>query len=71
MTVQEKRRFITELCNNVRDEILQKAENMPEEWNGIELRRYIAERFESCIMRDMMTRKAIRDYNSEVYSRNL
>lgn len=45
MTYDEKRAFITELCNNTRDAIMANADRMPDSWDGIELREYIAERF--------------------------
>lgn len=40
-----KRRFIRELCNRIRDEVSAKVPSMPTEWDGHELRIYLAERF--------------------------
>lgn len=40
-----KRQFITDLCNNLRDRALARAAAFPEEWDGHELRVYLAELF--------------------------
>lgn len=46
MNAAEKQLFIAMLCNRVRDSIIAKIERMPEEWDGHELRRLIADTFE-------------------------
>jgi hypothetical protein len=46
MTRDEKHRFIHDLTEAVTLAIIAKIDDMPEEWDGIELRRYIADRFE-------------------------
>ena len=45
MTAEDKRRFIGELIDAVTITILARVDQMPEEWDGIELRRYIADTF--------------------------
>lgn len=45
-TVEGKRRFIRELCDRIRDDVMRDAEKMPEAWDGHELRRLLADRFE-------------------------
>ena len=70
MTAAQKRRFIRELIGNVRDEIIAKTEKMPEEWNGIELRRFVADKFHDCVGCPMDKRR-LHDYNNEVIVRNL
>ena len=47
MTLEERRRFTVDLIGNVQADILAKLDQMPDEWDGHELRRYIAERFEA------------------------
>jgi hypothetical protein len=44
MTPSEKRRFIRDLCDGLRDTILASVPFMPKEWDGHELREYIAEK---------------------------
>lgn len=45
MTKAGKRKFMRELCRNVLAGALAHVENMPDEWNGVELRYYMADRF--------------------------
>jgi len=45
MDIPNKLRIISELFENVKDDVLRKVKDMPEEWDGIELRWYIAEKF--------------------------
>jgi hypothetical protein len=42
MTPSEKRLFIRDLCNGLRDSVLKAVPHMPAEWDGHELREYIA-----------------------------
>ena len=46
MTKDEKAEFIVNLCNAVRDSVIAKVGNMPEAWDGHELRRMLADQFE-------------------------
>ena len=50
MEKAEKRRFILELINNVQADILANVGKMPEEWDGHELRRYVADKFDESAM---------------------
>lgn len=45
MDIPEKLRFINDLTDNVKMDIIKKVADMPEEWDGIELRWYIAGKF--------------------------
>jgi hypothetical protein len=47
MTKKEKVQFIRELTASVTASIIDKVPQMPDEWDGIELRHYIADRFEA------------------------
>ena len=77
MDRNEKRRFIEDLCADVRDELVKKIPQMPEEWDGLELRELLTQKFaDSCLMtrgpdsrRRFRTR--LRDYRNEVIVRNL
>lgn len=46
MTREEKKRFVKNLCDSVRDTVLESVEKMPDEWDGHEIRAYLAEHFE-------------------------
>ena len=45
MDIPQKLTFIHELIDNVKDEIITKVADMPEEWDGIELRWLVVEKF--------------------------
>jgi hypothetical protein len=71
MTKTEKKRFIRELIRNVSAEIFAKVPEMPEQWDGFELRQFIAEKFSDATYPRMMTGKRKADYENEVVVRNL
>ena len=70
MKASEKRQFISSLCNSIRDELKARASDMPEEWDGIELRHILADKFQR-EARFEMSRKRKRDMETERYNRNL
>jgi hypothetical protein len=63
-TTEEKKEFITTMCNNVRDEMLSKADKMPDYWDGKYLRLYIADKFSEVVWKSMSHPK--RKYNNDV-----
>lgn len=46
MNVADKKLFIRELIANVQNDVLDAVAKMPDDWDGHELRRYIADKFE-------------------------
>lgn len=46
MNRYQKKLFIRQICNAVRDDLVKKIRDMPEEWDGHELRRLLADKFE-------------------------
>lgn len=68
MTKLEQRAFIKELCNNVRDELV-KAD-IPDNWDGVELRRLIAVRFQRVVMGDLKGAR-LKAYRNECLIRNI
>lgn len=71
MTRQEQEKFITELIDNVKKEILEKSKNFPEEWDGVELRQYISDCFSMVVMTDIMTPQRKKNYRNTIYISNL
>jgi hypothetical protein len=78
MNAQAKQDFIREIIAHVQNDILAAVPNMPEEWDGHELRRFIADKFDHSAMtvgrkgfygRDY--RQRTRAYRNEVLVRNL
>lgn len=45
-TLAEKKTYITQHCNKVRDQILAKVNKIPADWNVFELRELIAHHFD-------------------------
>ena len=75
MTYTRKKAFISELVRNVKRGLIADVDRVPESWDGHELRRWIADRFErSAIMGDCMRDKRKsrrRDYENIIIVRNL
>jgi hypothetical protein len=68
MTQAEKLVFIQDLIRSVEKTVVEAIPAMPEEWDGIELREYLAGKFaESSILyrRDHL-RKRAKDYANEI-----
>ena len=66
MIQQEKKEFIESLVNAVRDDISGKIDAMPENWDGIELRQYIADRFQYCVIVDSLRGSRKKEYKNEL-----
>jgi len=73
MDSNEKRRFIKDLCDNIKSTVVDSISKMPEEWDGIELRQLIADkaRESTYILDRPENRKRRREYRNEVLVRNL
>lgn len=72
MKYAEKVTFIAELIGNVQDGIIKKTDKLPENWDGIELRWYIADKFADAVMGSYDKRsKRYKDYENEVLVNNL
>lgn len=72
MKTNDKKRFIKNLCDSVKKELLTKAAKMPENWDGWELRELIAAKFkdETILGRDKRNTR-YKNYINEVITRNL
>lgn len=71
MTREEQTKFVEELTENIKRSIINKIElgYVPENWDGIELRWYLAERFNQATYPYSKKRK--RDYNNTILINNL
>lgn len=47
MTKEEKVQFIKKLTDSIRDELVARVDEMPEEWDGHELRELLAAKFDA------------------------
>jgi len=72
MNKKDKVRFIKDLCNSVKNELISKIDKIPENWDGYELRELIAQKFrsESYLMNDKRS-KRYRDFENDVIVQNL
>ena len=77
MTQQEKIEFIQTFFDTTKEAILRKVKYMPEEWDGLELREYIADdvdrncRYMSRKANKAIYRKRLRAYRSALITTSL
>jgi hypothetical protein len=70
MDQADKKKFIANLCDSVRDELVAKVEDMPDNWDGHELRQLIASKFNREAF-DLIRGKRGRAFRNEILTRNL
>jgi hypothetical protein len=70
MKKSEKKRFIKQLTGGIAEELISKIDRMPEEWDGLELRQLLADKFASEATYDM-GRARRKEYNNTVLINNL
>ena len=66
---REQKRFITTLIGNVKGRILSKK--IPKEWDGMELRWYVADHFRQVILEKVGSIKRRRNYLNTMQVNNL
>lgn len=68
MDIQGKRDFIHELLHNVKTDIMKQVPKMPEDWDGIELRWYISEKFAEVVFggSEDKRKKRYQDYRNHI-----
>ncbi len=71
MTRKQQRHFVRELISAVHKEILAKLPNVPEEWDGHELRQLIADHFQASSFTLRQWKRRLRDYRNAVIVNNL
>lgn len=74
MDKEDQIEFVEELCDHVKNKILRyiDANKIPESWDGIELRRLIAEQYQNIVYDHYSNKsKRIKDYKNYVLINNL
>lgn len=71
MTLQEKESFIRELIAAMEKRMLKCVERMPEDWDGVELRQFIADTAQYNIMPHLLKGKRKREYENAKMINNL
>jgi hypothetical protein len=72
VTKKEQTRFITNICNNVRDDLTRmvKDDKIPDSWDGHELREFIKDR-SALVSFGTLQGKRKRDYKNHCIINNL
>ncbi len=65
----EKRKFVNDLVKSVKEIVLARVSKMPEDWDGHELRQYLADSFahQTCKMEN----RRLKSYRNDVLVNNL
>lgn len=71
LTKAEKSEFISDLIDNVHAQLLNGLDRVPEDWDGHELRQWIADAFASQVLASAMKGKRMKAYDAAVIERNL
>ena len=71
MERQEQKRFIVEICNGMKKALLVKVHDIPENWDGFELRQWVKDFVECNYCYAKMSRYRKREYNNDVIVKNL
>jgi len=71
MTKKDQRRIIRELCNNLKASMRVDSGRIPENWDGIELRQWLADRVQENVNYRRMDGARLRDYKNDCLSLNL
>lgn len=70
ITRQDQKRIITELCDYMKTYLLARADRIPEEWDGLELREWFSQQahYEAA---GRLTGTRLRECRNEIIVRNL
>ena len=71
MSKKDQRRIIRELCNNLKASMRADSGRIPENWDGIELRQWLAERADQDFNYRNLSRARKRSYNNDRLIHNL
>jgi hypothetical protein len=71
MNKEEKIKFIEDVLNGTKKQLIERIDDIPEEWDGYELRRWIAETIDEQYNYMKMSNKRARDYNNTRLTKNL
>ena len=69
MTKEEKKLFVDDIMDNIRQDIMGKLDKIPDSWSGRELRMYIIERTAEIKMTVTLVEK--RRYQADVINNDL
>lgn len=66
MDRREKKKFVRSLSQSVTSMILKyiDAGKVPEEWDGVELRQLMADKFDQCVFKGSLTGRRLKEYKN-------
>lgn len=70
-TREKKGEFITALMDSVRTGLLSSLDRVPADWDGHELRQWLADAFASHVYKPAMSGRRLKAYNNAVIVNNL
>lgn len=68
MTKEEQKQFIEDVCNTLKNSMLEKLDDIPSNWDGKHLRHYLKEKASEFVWSDM---KKPKGYNNDIIINNL
>jgi hypothetical protein len=71
LSKQEKEQLVKDFIGTVQESLLEKIDRVPEEWDGHELRTWIADAFNWQRSRAMEDKKRLKKYKNDVLTNNL
>lgn len=71
MSKEEKAEFISGMYETLKNQTLEKIDNIPEEWDGWELRQYISDKASEIVWSDMKNPGRKRKYNNTRTVKNI
>ncbi|HNC59534.1 MAG TPA: hypothetical protein PLP33_29170 [Leptospiraceae bacterium] len=71
MTPERHKELIEDFFDNVKKDILERAEKFPPHWNGIQIRQYIEDFVRERYGSMKLSKKELSDYRNDVYNNNL
>ena len=70
MTHTQKKKFLKDHINRIRGNILAKANTLPDRWDGLELKQYVADHFQGNL-NHWLKGKQQREYRNDCLVNNL
>lgn len=64
MNAKERVKFITQLVNDVKRDLIKESKKYPKEWNGLELRERIRDFFSQVVIKGTIGRTRKKEYTN-------
>jgi hypothetical protein len=71
MDKQNQKRIIKEICKGIEEKMIQNLNNVPEEWDGFELRQWTSDIVKYQINNQPLKGRRKKDYEHVIFSKNM